>query len=265
MEYSVLGNLRILRPRFPHCQEISWRRTLPGLRALLLTLLAAALSYPLGLALGQPWLLPLLNAAPAYALMATRLRRGDRRGAVLGMLAWAAVLAVCGTLCFRLWPASLDQVVLNGPAYRTEMLHWVRTGEGAEGDPRQFLPQHALHLGAFVGLSLATASTLSILMGAVLMNYMSFYVASLGHAGAPAWVVGLMGWHPWSIVRVAAFCTLGAVLAEPLLARIRPYPYAGLRAARPFLVWAAAGLVADGVIKALLAQQWGLWLRAFIG
>jgi hypothetical protein len=217
-------------------------------------------SYPLGLVLGSRWLLPLLNTAPAWWVMVRRLRRGDRGGAVRAVLVWAALLAIAGTATFALWPTPVDGHVLNGPAYRDEMFHWIRTGEGREGSPRLFLPQHAAHLGAFVALSLATASTLSILLGAVLMNFMSFYVASLFRAGVPALSVLLLGWPPWAICRVAAFCTLGAVLAEPLLARLRPYRRSG--SVRPFLTGAALGILADWILKAVLAPTWGAWLRA---
>jgi hypothetical protein len=156
----------------------------------------------------------------------------------------------------------VDGRVLNGPAYRDEMLHWIRTGEGREGSLRLFLPQHVGHLAAFVALSLATASTMSILLGAVLMNFMSFYVASLFRAGVPGLAVVLLGWQPWALCRVAAFCTLGAVLAEPLLARVAPYPLSG--PVRPFLVGAAAGILADWTLKALLAPMWGAWLRPLL-
>ncbi len=226
--------------------------------------LATLASYPLGLLLGQPWLLPLLNAAPAWILMASRLRRGDRRGAVTAMLVWAAALAVFGTVAFTLWPHDPGALVLHGGEYRGEMFHWIRSGEGSEASPRLFLPQHLLHLVAFVVLSLASGSTISILLGAVLMNYMDYYVASLARAGAPGWAVVLLGWQPWALCRVAAFSILGAVLAEPLLSRVARYPYAGLRAARPFLVAAAAGILADWVLKAALAPIWGLWLRALL-
>jgi hypothetical protein len=229
--------------------------------SLALLILLTVLSYPVGLALRQPWLLPLLNAAPAYRAMAARLKRGDRRGAALAMLAWALTLAVVGVVAFSLWPAPLDDVVVNGPAYRDEMLHWIGTGEGREGSPRLFLPQHLLHLAAFVVLSLATASTVSLFMGAVLMNYMSFYVASLGRAGIPTWAMVTLGWHPWALCRVAAFCLLGVALAEPLLSRALRYPYPGLAAARPLFLLAAAGLVVDVILKAALAPTWGLWFR----
>ncbi len=223
---------------------------------------ATVLSYPLGLGLGSPWLLPFLNTAPAYVVMARRLRRGRRGQAVAAVLVWAALLAIVGTLTFALWPIPVDDRVLGGPAYRDEMFRWIRTGEGREGSPRLFLPQHVGHLLAFVALSLATASTLSILMGAVLMNFMSFYVASLFRAGVPAGWVALLGWQPWALCRVAAFCTLGAVLAEPLLRRLFPYPRSG--SVRPLLAGAVAGILADWVLKAALAPSWGDWLRPLL-
>jgi hypothetical protein len=224
-------------------------------------LLATVLSYPVGLALGQAWLLPVLNAAPAYVVMAALLVRGDRRGAVVAMLAWAAALALSGTASFALWPSPVDRLVIHGPEYRDEMFAWIRTGRGTESSPSQFIPQHAAHLGLFVAASLATGSVLSIAMGAVLMNYMSFYVASLARAGAPAWAVVFLGWQPWAICRVAAFATLGAVLGEPLIVRLSGGRYAGLAAARPYLIAAGAALLADVALKAALAPGWGVWLR----
>jgi hypothetical protein len=223
--------------------------------------LAAAVSYPIGLWLGSRWVLPLLNAAPAYAAMAMLLVRGRRRDAALVMLLWAATLAVVGTVTFAVWPRDPEPVILNGAAYRDEMFAWIRTGVGRESSPGQFLPQHALHLVAFVALSLATASAASIAMGAVLMNYMDFYVASLARAGAPAWAAVVFGWQPWAICRVAAFSIFGVVLAEPLLNRLRPYGYPGLRRARRWIYSAAALLLADVVLKAALAPLWGAILR----
>ena len=218
--------------------------------------LATAVSYPLGLWLGGGVLLPVLNTAAAYAAMAVLLRRGRRRDAVLLMLAWAVTLAAVGTATFALWPQDPGARILNGPAYRDEMLHWIRTGEGSEGRPAEFVPQHLIHLGAFVALSLATASAASMLMGAALMNYMGFYVASLHRAGADSAAVALLGWQPWAICRVAAFVVLGVVLAEPVLSRALRYPYGGLRAARPWIAAAAAGIAADWILKALLAPLW---------
>ena len=236
--------------------------TEPGRGELLGLVLAALLSYPLGLALGSPWLLPILNTAPAYVVLLRRLGRGDRAGATRAMLLWAAALAVGGTLAFASWPSPVDGLVLNGPAYRDEMLHWIRTGEGREGSPRLFLPQHLLHLAAFVALCLTTASALGILLGAVLMNFMAFYVAALARAGIPAGAVVLLGWQPWALCRVASFCVLGVVLAEPVLGRVRPPAPKG--SPRRYLLAAIAGLLADGALKALLAPTWGALLRGTV-
>jgi len=233
-----------------------------GVPALALLVAATVASYPIGILSGSAWLLPSLNTLPAYLLMVARLRQGDRRGALIAMLVWALTLAVFGTLFFALWPTPLEGVVLKGASYREEMFLWIRTGIGREGSPRLFVPQHLLHLAGFVALSLATASSLSILLGAVLMNFMAFYVASLARAGAPAWAVVALGWQPWALCRVAAFCTLGVVLAEPLLRR----RFTGLptKPAHKLLLWAAAGILADWVLKATLAPTWGRWLSRLL-
>ena len=134
------------------------------MRLVAIVVVAAVLSYPIGLTLGVPWLLPILNAAPAYAAMVTLLRRGEPRRAVVVMLVWAAALAVAGTFTFAVWPHPPGALIVHGPEYRDEMFAWIRTGVGSEGSPRAFIPQHALHLAAFVALSLVTASALSITM-----------------------------------------------------------------------------------------------------
>jgi hypothetical protein len=196
--------------------------------------------------------------------MAALLKRGDRRGAVVAMLCWAGGVAVCATASFALWPSPVDRLILHGPEYRDEMFAWIRTGQGTESSLLLFVPQHATHLALFVAASLLTGSALSIAMGAVLMNYMSFYVASLFRAGTPAWAVVLLGWQPWALCRVAAFAILGAVLGEPLILRMAGRRYPGLRAARPWLIAAFALLLADVAIKAALAPRWGLWLRGVL-
>ena len=232
------------------------------MRLALGVVLATMASYPLGLLAGGGVILPVLNTVAAYLAMTLLLRRGERAKAVALMLAWAATLAISGTVIFARWEPPPDALVLNGPAYRDEMFHWIRTGAGREGTPAEFIPQHVLHLAAFVVLSLATASAASMFLGAALMNYMGFYVASLARAGAPAGDVAAWGWQPWAICRVAAFVVLGVVLSEPLLARIRPYRHDGLRAARPYLIAAAAGIAADWILKAALAERWRTALAA---
>ena len=233
---------------------------------LAILLLATLVSYPIGLGLRQPWLLPLLNALPAYIVLVHRLRKGERGGAVRAMLWWAAALALVGTLTFCWWPEPLGPLVLNGPEYRREMFQWIRTGIGPEGSPRLFLPQHLLHLAAFVTIGLVSVSAGAIVMGAMLMNQMSYYVAALAKAGMPAWAVLLLGWSPWAIARVSAFATLGVLLAEPLFFRVFPAARRRLKVIGrgAYVMAVMSGILADWFLKALLAPVWGRWLRALL-
>jgi hypothetical protein len=233
---------------------------------LVLMLVGTAISYPVGLWLRQPWLLPLLNALPAYVVLVNRLRRGERGGAVRAMLWWAVAVALTATVLFVWWPQPVAPVVYHGVAYRDEMFHWIRTGRGVEGNIRLFLPQHLLHLTAFIVLGALTASAGALVMGALLMNYMAYYVAALAKAGVAPWAVTLLGWQPWVIARVAAFCTLGVLLAEPLLFRVFRASRARLKQTGrgAYVVAAMSGIFADWFLKAMLAPAWGRWLHRLL-
>ncbi len=227
---------------------------------------AIALSYPVGLTL-DPWLLlPVLNALPAWWIMAKRLRAGDLRGGVLLMLVFPVALSVFGTISLALWPTTdgLPPRVFNGPEYREEMFHWIRFGGGTEGNWRRFLPLHITHLVAFVFVSLLTGSLVSITGGAVLTNYMDGYVAGIHRAGAPLWATVFFGWQPWAICRVAAFCILGVVLAEPLLSLVFRYPRQPWKNLRPWVLIAAVLILTDWTLKATLAPTWGRILNSAI-
>ena len=237
---------------------------------LVVLVLSTVASYPLGLWLTlwtrQPWLLPALNALPAAIVLARRLLEGSRGAAVRAMLWWALTLALAATIAFLWWPRPVGTVVLNGPAYKAEMFRWIATGRGAEGNIGQFLPTHLVHLGAFIVVGLGTGSIGALVLGAVLMNYMAYYVAALARAGMTPWGVLLLGWQPWAIARIAAFCTLGVVLAEPLLLIAFP---AGRERLRPtgrgaYVVAAMSGILADWFLKALLAPAWGRWLHSLL-
>ncbi|MEE8218896.1 MAG: hypothetical protein V3S03_08025, partial [Vicinamibacteria bacterium] len=71
---------------------------------IMVLILGTVVSFPLGLALGLPWLLPVLNSLPAYIVLVHRLRKGERGGAVRTVIWWAAALAIAGTACLSLWP-----------------------------------------------------------------------------------------------------------------------------------------------------------------
>ena len=179
------------------------------------------------------------------------------------MLFWAFCLGVVTVIASLRFPVSAAASIYNGTSYVQEMFHWIQTGEGAEGDPLKFVPIHLLHIIVFCILSAISASFLSLVMGALLMNYMAFYVASLIQASHHSMLAILMGWHPWSIIRIISFVILGVILGEPLICKIsgRDYEYIGVR---PFLWAAIGGLILDVLMKAVLAPWWGLALRKLL-
>jgi hypothetical protein len=210
---------------------------------------------------GRFWVLPLLQAAAAYPWMVLDLRRGGVARALPRMLVWALLIAVSVEALTFLYPSEGTTSVLNGGLYREEMLRWIRTGIGKESSPSQFLPEHLLHLAAFLLLSLATGGFLALLLGAVMMNYMSFYVGSLLLLSVRPVRVIFCGWPPWAILRVIAFVILGVVLSGPVLARLARVPFRW----KDQVVWlklACAGILLDIVLKTALADTWSRLLRA---
>ena len=221
-----------------------------------------AVSYALGWAIGVPLLVPVFNTLAAFPFMVAALSRGDVRLAVARMLVWALALGVCATLLSYAQPWRTDSLFLRAASYRVEMFQWVMTGDGAESDPARFIPQQAVHAAVFAALAVASGGVLALAMGAVLMNYMGHYVGTLGATSAHPLPVLVLGWHPWAVIRIVSFVTIGVVLSAPLLSWFGGFRV-DWRTARRLLAWAAAGLIADVVLKWLLAPVWQrLLLRA---
>jgi hypothetical protein len=223
-----------------------------------------AFSYVVALAVGVPVLVPFFNVAPAFPFMVASLRRGRVAEAVWRMLIWAAALAVCGTVLSYLDTADAGRLFLRGETYRREMFEYLATGRGAEGDPRIFVPVHLTHAGVFCLLAVATGATVAMALGAMLMNYMAYYVGALGAASAAPWKAMLLAWVPWAIIRIASFVTLGVVLGGPVLGRLLGFEFR-LRAQRRWLALGAAGLAADILLKWALAPVWREMIRSAAG
>lgn len=226
----------------------------PGRRFRALALVASVvITVPLGVWLGLPWLLPLLCAAVPYAFFAVDTRRNLLRSAVTWVLLWAVLQSVAIVAATCLAPEQTANAVLRGPEYASEMLHWARTGEGAESSPQEFLPLHARHFALFAVLSMATVGAGALVLGAALLNYMNVYVAELILASEAPWIAMVFGWPPWAILRVIGFVVTGAALTAwswQLWRRRRVGP------PRRALALGLVLVVADAVLKALLAPGW---------
>lgn len=223
-----------------------------------------AMSYGLGWLIGWPPLVPILNTVASYLFMIAALRRGDLRSAVARMLVWALALGVCSTLLSYAQPLRTETLFIRGAAYRGEMFAWVMTGRGAESTPSIFIPQQLGHAALFAAISVATGGFAGMAMGALLMNYMGHYVGALAAASVHPAATMALAWAPWAVIRVASFVGLGVVLSTPLAGSIGRFRVSW-RDARPLVRLALVGLVADIVIKALLAPAWQRMLLRVVG
>ena len=239
-------------------------RRLPGAVAPPAIVAATALSYLAAFAIGIPLFVPFLNVAAGFPFMVLSLKRGQTGEAIWRMLIWAAALAVCATLISYFATTDAARLFLHGESYRAEMFEFIRTGQGAEGNIRVFLPQHALHAVAFSLLAIATGAVLAMPLGAFLMNYMAYYVGALAAASVHPWIALVLAWVPWAVIRVMSFVTLGVVLSGPVLSRLGGFPYR-LADQRRWLVLAACGLLVDIAMKWALAPWWRHLLRAAAG
>jgi hypothetical protein len=222
------------------------------------------LSYALGWAIGIPVLVPFLNTLAAFPFMVIALRRGNVRLAVARMLIWALTMGVCATALSYVRPTGTETLFLRAQAYRTEMFAWVMSGRGAESSPSQFLPQHARDAAIFSTLAVLTGGTLAMPMGAALMNFMGHYVGTLAGSSRHPLPTLVLGWHPWAVIRIVSFVTIGVLLSAPLLSRLFAFRV-DWTSARPLAIAAVAGLVADVVLKALLAPAWQRLLLRVVG
>ena len=221
----------------------------------------------LGFALGLAWLLPVLGAGVAFPVFLDRVRAGRFTGAFGWMLFWVVFQSAAVIALMTAFPERAAHAVHRGPEYAAEMLHWVRTGVGAEGSPRLFLPVHAAHFAAFCALTALTAGAAGLVLGTWLLNYMNYYVVTLTLESADPLTAALMGWHPWAVLRVVGYIATATALAAVTVRRVRRRrggrdPHAlplGLLATGFVLV------VIDAIVKALLAPAWREGLLRALG
>jgi len=234
-------------------------RRLPALRYA--PLVFTPLAPCLGLVPGGRWIVPLVAPLTLFLAGYAAEVRGRRYAAAWGSsLAWGALLSAGVVALTLVAPAAAADSILGGETYRTEMFRWIRTGIGAEGNWRQFLPQHALHLVAFAALTLLSGGYLGLVLGAYLLGTMSYFVGAfiLAAGGSAA---GILAWVPWAVVRVLAFIGLGVVLSRPVLSQ-EPLR---IEAEERVWLWAAGcGILADAILKALVAPGYGRALGALL-
>jgi hypothetical protein len=233
-----------------------------------LTLWAPAIAAPavflLSFCWTPRWLFPLLLAAPLFPTFAAAVRRGANGRAVAAALLWALGLCLCATSVSMHRPIETERAIWNSRPYAEKTIEWLRGGEGEEGSPARFLPRQALELAVFVVLALLTGGAGALVLGAALLNYMSFYAAAVWRLSSGAPLALLLAWPPWALVRVAAYVAIGTALAAPLLRSRSPGPWSP-RIPRGLLATGLGGALLDVALKAFLAPAWRQILLRSIG
>jgi hypothetical protein len=93
---------------------------------------------------------------------------------------------------------------------------------------------------------------------------MGSYVGGLAAASRRPLLTMVLAWHPWAVIRVVSFVVIGVVLAAPLLSKLGKFTV-DRGTARALLLTAGSGLIADIVLKTLLAPAWQRLLLRVVG
>lgn len=191
-------------------------------------------------------------------------------GWIAFLIAWSFVGAVWSAACVGAWavgatmasvyafvgrPLETDQRVIRATEYRAAMLDWLTTGARPEAQPVATVTQHARELIWYLAAAMVSANFISLVMGAILLNYMNAYVATLLRAATRTGRVLLLAWNVWSVARVAAYVMIGAAGAAPVL-RLMGRRVDG-SAVRGLAIGGAVGVMVDLALKLALSRPWG--------
>jgi hypothetical protein len=233
-----------------------WASVPPILRAPLGMLLVLLPMLPFG-----RYLLPLLAPALIYPEFSRALRNGNLARAFWIAILWAFCFSAVLVFLAEWNYPKMEAGVLFAKEYREEMFSWLATGRGREGDWRQFLPQHLLHLGVFVFVARVFGGYLALALGSFLIAYMSVFVAAVALASHRPVVGAVVAWFPWAVCRVVGFVALGTILARRQL--LRSSGVFSIQERRWFAL-AATAILLDWLLKALLAEPYRQLLQGWI-
>src|SRR2546425_6467880 len=217
------------------------------IRALAAAVIPALVLPLLLLPLGNPALFATLPVAPlAFVYVRAIAARKPREAATLA-LAWAAAVTVATVAAVARSPEAVPRGIWHATAYRDEMLRWIATGVGAEGNIARFLPRVLVEYGLVLVLAACTAGTLALLLGSLLLGYMNGYVgwvvANADPKAGPL-AAAFLAWPPWPMARVVSFILAGTAAAAWGYPRL--YDRAAARPnVKPLFVASIAFLAAD--------------------
>ncbi|HET9251549.1 MAG TPA: hypothetical protein VFP58_05470, partial [Candidatus Eisenbacteria bacterium] len=157
--------------------------------------------------------LPVLPLALVYSKLIAARRTGM---AVAAALLWAVAISVSTIGASAAFTEGAMKSIWHAAGFRDEMVRWVATGQGPEGNIAQFLPRVLLEYALVLALSAVSVGGAALLLGGLLLGYMNGYVGWVVAHSDPAvhpWLAALTAWPPWSVCRVVSFILAGTAAA----------------------------------------------------
>jgi len=238
----------------------SWARTPAYFLAF--AFLCGMVGFRVGWRVGNRIALPIAQAALGWVAFLLAWSIVGTGWAAVSVLFWALGTTLASIYVFLGHPKETDERVVRAASYRASMLEWLQTGDGPESRLRETAQQHLREAIWYTAAAVATANLGSIAMGAVLLNYMNAYVATLLRAATRTPRVLLLAWNIWSLVRVASYVLIGAAAAAPML-RLWGWN-SDTRATFALGVSGAAGVVLDLALKLTLSRPCGRLLAGAV-
>jgi hypothetical protein len=227
----------------------------PASYFVLLGLLCGAVGFRIGWRARHRFVLPLAQGVLGWVAFVYAWRIHGPAMAAASVACWAVATTLVSLYFFTAEPRETDERVLRAAAYRETMLAWLRTGSGPESRPFATARAHLHELVVYLAAAVFTANLAALVLGAILLNFMNAWVATLLRAARRTWVVAVLGWGIWSLFRVAGYVLIGVAAAAPLAARLGyPAPPGSIR---PLALAGAAGVVLDLALKLALSRPWG--------
>lgn len=238
----------------------SWALTPPYF--LIFAFLCGVAGFRTGWRIGNRVALPLAQGALGWVAFLLAFAIVGPAWAAASVGSWVLGTTVASVYVFVGHPRETDERVIRAAPYRASMLDGLETGNGPETRVLQTATGHLREAIWYTAAAIATANFASIAMGAVLLNEMNAYVATLLRAAKRTRTVLLLAWNPWSLVRVGAYVLIGAAAAAPAL-RLSGWPV-DAPVSQSLAIAGAIGVVADLVLKLALSRPCGRRLASAV-
>lgn len=199
--------------------------------------------------------LPVLSTLSVYLPFLLVIQKGFLYAFVL-LITWCACQSFLTIIVVLRNSNVWAERIWKGKSYTDSMFRWVRTGELPEGN--RVIQVHLKQLVFFCLLAVLTLNFGALMLGCLLLNYMNFYVAQLANQTTRKSMAVVIGWNPWSVVRVISFLYLAVACSSFSLWFVLPLPF---HPSIWILIPGVIGVVSDVVLKLKMSESWSERIR----